>query len=174
MGTDLFTLTPDTVVSSALRLADAKRVRHFLVVENGGLTGIVCHDDLREARRNTLVGQCMKSPVLCIGPDTTIKDAAHIMKENEVGCLPVVTGRFLVGLITRDGLSDVVDAGRRAPGNASGDSDDEESAEGEGAPLVCDVCGGVRDVARDFRAGLSALCEECAASMPPNEALRGN
>src|SRR5688500_10012483 len=105
MGTDLFTLTPDTVVGSALRLASTRRIQHFLVIDDGSLTGIVCQNDLRSARENTLVGSCMKSPVLCIGPDTTVRDAAEIMAQNEVGCLPVVTGAFLVGMITRDKLA---------------------------------------------------------------------
>ena len=105
MGTELFTLTPDTVVASALRLASARRIRHFLVIEDGSLTGIVCQSDLRQARESSLVSGCMKSPVLCIGPDTTVKDAVDIMDQNEVGCLPVVTGTFLVGMITRDRLS---------------------------------------------------------------------
>src|SRR5436190_3889208 len=104
MGTELFTLTPDTVVGSALRLAATKRIHHFLVIEDGSLTGIVCQADLQQARTSALVGECMSSPVLCIGPETTLKEAADIMSENSVGCLPVVTGAFLVGVITRDKL----------------------------------------------------------------------
>src|SRR5919201_2374166 len=104
MGTELFTLTPDTVVGSALRLAAHKRIHHFLVIEDGSLTGIVCQADLQQARTSAMVGECMSSPVLCIGPETTLKEAADIMQENSVGCLPVVTGAFLVGVITRDKL----------------------------------------------------------------------
>ena len=34
MGTELFTLTPDTMVGSALRLASTRRIQHFLVIED--------------------------------------------------------------------------------------------------------------------------------------------
>ena len=54
MGTELFTLTPDTVVGSALRLASTRRIRHFLVIEDGSLTGIVCQSDLRDRRASRL------------------------------------------------------------------------------------------------------------------------
>src|SRR5437879_1818551 len=109
MGTDLFTVTPDTVVGSALRLAATKHIAHFLVIEDGSLTGIVCQDDLRHARESAFVGECMTSPVLCIGPETTLAEAVSIMDENSVGCLPVITGAFLVGMITRDRLPGVPD-----------------------------------------------------------------
>ena len=49
----------------------------------------------------------MSSPVLCIGPDTTLEEAAQIMGEQEVSCLPVVTGAFLVGIVTRAALATV-------------------------------------------------------------------
>ena len=47
----------------------------------------------------------MSSPVLCIGPDTTLRDAVDIMAENNIGCLPVVTGAFLVGMVTLEALA---------------------------------------------------------------------
>jgi CBS domain-containing protein len=165
MGTELFTLTPDTVVGSALRLAATKRIHHFLVIEDGSLTGIVCHDDLRLARQGTLVGECMSSPVLCIGPETTLKEAADIMQENAVGCLPVVTGAFLVGVITRDKLVRM---------GVNADEDVESRSEPEARKLTCSACGSTEGVRRDLRTGLLFLCAECAAAMPSTELPRGN
>jgi len=159
MGTELFTLTPDTVVGSALRLAATRRIRHFLVIDEGNLTGIVADDDLQQARETTLVGECMSTPVLCIGPETTLGEAVEIMDENAVGCLPVVTGAFLVGVITRDRLlrAGVADKG----------------LEGEEA-APCGACGSTQDVRRELRTGMLALCEACTAIMPTVEPPRGN
>jgi predicted transcriptional regulator len=163
MGTELFTLTPDTVVGSALRLAATKRIHHFLVIEDGSLTGIVCQDDLRQARHGALVGECMSSPVLCIGPETTLKEAADIMQENEVGCLPVVTGAFLVGVITRDKLTRM--------GLPTEEVVEEHVA--DDSP-TCAACGGAQEVRRDLRTGMLQLCAECAAVMPVSDPPRGN
>jgi CBS domain-containing protein len=176
MGTELFTLTPDTVVGSALRLAHSKRIRHFLVIEDGSLTGIVCQNDLRQARESSLVGECMSSPVLCIGPETTVKEAADIMSENSVRCLPVVTGAFLVGVITWDGLEGM-GASLDAESDDEEDGDDlltEEDAEAEEFDKTCAACGSSKEVRKDVRAGLMPLCVECTAVIPAAEPLRGN
>src|SRR4029079_13634975 len=78
MGTELFTLTPDTVVASAQRFAFDNGVRHMLVLDGTTLTGIVCDEDLRTAARDSLVGELMRSPVLCISPDTTLDEAVEL------------------------------------------------------------------------------------------------
>jgi CBS domain-containing protein len=172
MGTELFTLTPDTVVSSALRLASSRRIQHFLVIEDGSLTGIVCQSDLRSARESSQVAACMKSPVLCIGPDTTVADAAEIMAQNEVGCLPVVTGAFLVGMITRDKLSNLSTEEQAEPDDddlLAGD-DEEEHTSTPPAPPVRRT----EQVKQYYRAGMLPLCGDCAELLPTAEAPRGN
>ena len=144
MGTELYTLTPDTVVASAKRLARENGIDHLLVLDNGTLTGIVCGEDLRSASRDALVGECMSSPVLCVGPDTTLQDAVEIMAENDIGCLPVVTGAFLVGMVTMEALT-------------SAGLTDDEPAEVE----KCVACATTDDVRRDPRAGCLPLCTDC-------------
>lgn len=140
MGTELYTLTPDTLVASAQRLAAENGIRHLLVLENGALAGIVCRADLGLAGKNALVGECMSSPVICVSPDTTLLEAADIMVENNVSCLPVVTGDFLVGILTRESLASagVAAAPRETP--------------------VCAACRSTRNVRRT--AG-TMLCSEC-------------
>lgn len=105
MGTELFTLTPETAVASARRLVLENDVHHMLVLDNGTLAGIVCRDDLRFADRNARIADCMTSPVLCITPDTTLQEAVDIMGANDIDCLPVVTGTFLIGIVTLEGLA---------------------------------------------------------------------
>jgi predicted transcriptional regulator len=105
MGTELFTLSPDTAISSARRLVLENDIDHMLVLDNGTLAGIVCKDDLCDADRNGRVGDCMTSPVVCITPDTTLQEAIDIMGANDIDCLPVVTGTFLVGIVTWQALA---------------------------------------------------------------------
>jgi CBS domain-containing protein len=170
MGTDLFTLTPDTVVASALRLATTKRIRHFLVIEDGNLTGIVCQSDLRQARDGSLVGTCMKTPVLCIGPETTVQDAADIMEQNAVGCLPVVTGAFLVGMITRDRLSKLTGKELRSiPQLEQALEDPSEPEENS-----CAACGRETAVKPYLRSSMIPLCKDCAALMPVQDPRPAN
>ena len=158
MGTELYTLTPDTVVASARRLAFDNGIDHLLVLDNGTLTGIICREDLRTAERHAFVGECMSSPVLCIGPDTTLDEAAQIMAEQHVSCLPVVTGAFLVGIVTREALATV------------GLGQDKRTAQ----KLVCSACGADHPhdkVRRDPRSGGLPLCADCLGRTSAN-ALR--
>jgi CBS domain-containing protein len=176
MGTELFTLTPDTVVASALRLASARRIRHFLVIEDGSLTGIVCQSDLRQARESSLVSACMKSPVLCIGPDTTVKDAVDIMDQNEVGCLPVVTGTFLVGMITRDRLSKLTgkQPSRSLLASVELETEEQPDTGQDVQATTCTACGREDAVRLYYRAGMLPLCTDCAEVLPASRAPRGN
>jgi CBS domain-containing protein len=149
MGTELFTLTPDTVVASARRLAFDNGVRHLLVLEGGTLTGIVCDEDLRTAARDALVGELMRTPVLCIAPDTTLDEASELMEEHGVSCLPVVEGAELVGIVTRERIASVTGG---PPAKAD----------------VCVACGSSEGVRRDPRAGMLALCDDCLGRKLPS------
>jgi CBS domain-containing protein len=154
MGTELYTLTPDTAVASARRLATDNGVDHLLVLEKGTLAGIVCRDDLRSASRDSLVGECMSSPVLCIGPETTLMEAIEIMAENNVGCLPVVTGDYLVGIVTRTALA------------TAGLTDDPPPE-----PETCAACHSSKNVRRDPRAAGIPLCSACLGRTATNSYL---
>ena len=47
-----------------------------------------------------LVREVMTTGVVSVEPDSDIREAAQIMFENKYGCLPVVEGTRLVGIIT--------------------------------------------------------------------------
>ncbi len=46
----------------------------------------------------------MSHPPVTISPDAPIKDAAHLMIDRKIGCLPVMEAEKLVGLITETDL----------------------------------------------------------------------
>jgi len=154
MGTEMFTLTPDTAVSSARRLVLENDVHHMLVLENGTLAGIVCRDDLRYADRNARVGDCMTSPVLCITPDTTLQEAVDLMGAHDVDCLPVVTGAFLVGIVTREAL-------------ATADIHPRQDADADSDP-TCAACGSDNDIVTDETLTDLALCGRCRRVVAAN------
>lgn len=147
MGTDLFTLTPDTVVASAQRLAFDNGVSHMLVLDGASLAGIVCDEDLRTAARDALIGELMRSPVLCIAPETTLDEAAELMEEHDVSCLPVVKGNALLGMVTREALAIL-------------------SGAPEATADVCVACGSTEKVRHDPRAGMLAMCIDCLGRRP--------
>jgi acetoin utilization protein AcuB len=46
----------------------------------------------------------MSEPAITIAPEATVKDAARLMREHKIGCLPVVEGHTVVGIVTETDL----------------------------------------------------------------------
>ena len=119
MTREVVTLPPDETVGTALALCRERRIRHLPVLTEGRLVGIVSDRDLRSATpafgdqeraaalQEILVEDVMASDVVSILPDDPIEQAANTMREGKIGCLPVLEGDDLVGIIT---ASDVMDA----------------------------------------------------------------
>ncbi len=42
----------------------------------------------------------MTEHVITISPDASVKEAARLMIDKKIGCLPVVEGQKLIGLLT--------------------------------------------------------------------------
>jgi CBS domain-containing membrane protein len=93
------------------------RCRHMPVVDGeGDLVGLVTHRDLLryalieqpEVPRfvetalleRLTVGDVMVREVETVDPGAELRQAAQTMIENKFGCLPVVEGRRLVGILT--------------------------------------------------------------------------
>ncbi|HSU24496.1 MAG TPA: CBS domain-containing protein [Pyrinomonadaceae bacterium] len=109
MTTDLLTVRPEDTVDLAANLMHWKRIRHVPVEDNEGrLVGIVSHRDLMALfaansvgdHSETAVREVMKSEPIVIAPETPTLEALLLMRENNIGCLPIIKGEKLVGLIT--------------------------------------------------------------------------
>ncbi len=116
MTTELITLRQGESLNLAEQTMQLGRVRHLPVVDGDNLVGLVTHRDLLRAQISALaevsrderkeihtaipVKDIMTRDVLTIGPDAPAVDAARMMIENKVGCVPVVEGPRLVGILT--------------------------------------------------------------------------
>lgn len=109
MTRDLFTVRPEDVIDLAVNLMDWKHIRHVPVEdENGNLAGIVSHRDLLQIfslklpknNQEIVIKNIMRKNLVTVTPETRTLDALHLMREKQIGCLPVVRGKKLVGLIT--------------------------------------------------------------------------
>ena len=119
MTREVATLAPDDTAKAALVLCRERRIRHLPVLEGGSLVGVVSDRDLRSAtpalgdpaRAAALaeirVGDVMVGEVVTVLPSDPIEQAANMMRERRIGCLPVVDDGGLVGIVT---TSDVMDA----------------------------------------------------------------
>ena len=109
MVTDLFTVRPGDVIDLAANLMHWRHVRHVPVEDDAGkLVGIVSHRDLlrffalgnSNGKTEKIVRDVMIEELRTIVPETPTLDALALMRDNNIGCLPVVKNEKLVGLIT--------------------------------------------------------------------------
>ena len=111
------TVTTGTTLEEAYRLMQESRFRHFPVLECDRLVGVVTDRDLRLATSTlapnpfpagALVGDMMTREPRTAGPLDPVEDAARVMRELKIGCLPVVDGGELLGIVTGIDLLDAL------------------------------------------------------------------
>jgi len=54
--------------------------------------------------RNLIIKDIMKTPVITIGKDATIDEAAGLMISKGISCIPVMNGDKILGVVTRSSL----------------------------------------------------------------------
>jgi len=113
MSRDLLTVEPThPVVAVAKRMVD-RNVGAVLVLDDGGLAGIMTERDLMRAvarglRDDAVVGECMTADPDTIAPDDTIEHAAVLMIHGGYRHLPVVDSDHVVGVLSIRDLVQVV------------------------------------------------------------------
>jgi len=116
MTAEVFTLRPQDDLASLYDLMDGKHIRHVPIVDRDReLVGLVTQRDLsrsalgseeaplslqRDMLRCRRVREIMATEVDTVEPDEDLRVAAEILLENKIGCLPVVEGAHLVGILT--------------------------------------------------------------------------
>src|ERR1043166_3429569 len=110
MSTDLFTVQPNDLIDLAASVMDWRHIRHVPVEDGDGrLVGLVTHRALlrmlasgkREPSGNPMtVGEIMVSNPITVSPSTSSLEAMEVMRSSKIGCLPVVEGNHLVGIVT--------------------------------------------------------------------------
>ena len=114
------TLNCADVVDLANDVMSLGRIRHIPIVDSGKVVGVLSQRDLFHSALVTALGlspkqrsellkaisikEAMSAPVVTIAPETRVAEAARLMLEKKIGCLPVVERGTLVGLLTESDL----------------------------------------------------------------------
>jgi len=116
MQEKIVTVSAGDTLSTVEDIMTLGGVRHMPVVHRGVLVGVVSERDLLrsslsnltefglEERRAFLqvveITRVMSAPPIVISPDATVEEAALLLADRKIGCLPVLDGEKLVGLLT--------------------------------------------------------------------------
>ena len=123
MTRNVLQVAEDTRVTQLAALMRDHHIRHLPVVRDGRLVGLVTSHDLERVspspvttlsvgEANYLLGKLdasrvMRPKVVTCAPDTLVEEAARLLRQEKIGCLPVVDdGGKLIGILTHEDLLD--------------------------------------------------------------------
>ncbi len=121
MSRPVISIHPDMPIQDALNLMHKEHLRRLPVVDKRGkLVGIVSERDLLHASPSDAtslsvwelnyliskitVDRIMTKDVITITEDTPLEEAARLMADGKVGCMPVMHDDEMVGIITETDL----------------------------------------------------------------------
>jgi acetoin utilization protein AcuB len=116
MTKKVYSITPDDSISDAIRLMKEHRVKHLPVMKEEKVKGMVSDRDIRDfspSRATSLdiyelhyliartkVREIMQTKVVATTPETPIEEAAMLLYDKNIGCLPAVENGRLAGIIS--------------------------------------------------------------------------
>ena len=121
---DIMTSSPvslqkDDKLSLAEEVMTGGRIRHLPILDGERLVGVLSEADLfhsafkvlhfrpdeqRKFVKSLKVEDVMSKQVVSVPADTSMRAAARLMMEKKLGCLPVVAGERLCGLVTKSDM----------------------------------------------------------------------
>ena len=116
---------PETPVAEAQALMQEHHIRHLPILDaDDKLVGLITQRSLMQAVPEDLnqfspfvvnyilaklqAHNIMVRDVITVDPDTTIEEAARIMADKKIGCLPVLQDGDLVGIISDNDLFNIM------------------------------------------------------------------
>lgn len=133
MRRNVVTVGPERSLHHAEVLMRGHATRHLPVVRSGRLVGILTEGDLQAARPSpatTLLAQevsyrlwtipvreAMTRDVVTVSPATPLAQAARVMRDRNIGALPVLKDGELVGILTDAELMELLESLLRDDGD---------------------------------------------------------
>jgi acetoin utilization protein AcuB len=120
MSTDVKTIAPEKSADEAWNLMETHDIHHLVVVDAGEVVGIVSARDVggkrgAAQRRGARVADVMHEKPITAGPNDTIRQAANKLRGYGIGCLPVVDGRKVKGILTITDCLELLGRGAERP-----------------------------------------------------------
>jgi acetoin utilization protein AcuB len=120
MSTHVRTVGPADSAALAWERMRLHGIHHLVVVRNSHIIGIVTDRDLggahgSEVRDGRSVRDLMTPSVLTVPSNSTVREAANLMRGHRAGSLPVVDNDRLVGIVTVWDFLDLIGRGAERP-----------------------------------------------------------
>jgi CBS domain-containing membrane protein len=113
MSTNLITVSPAATLAEARSLMHDNRIHHIPVVDGDKLVGLITltnvlaatdsflRDDKSRIHANEIgIKDAMVTDVATVDVNASLRHAALFLEKHKIGCLPVLDGDKLIGIIT--------------------------------------------------------------------------
>ncbi len=105
MSFPVTTVPAETTMYQVQAIMEQEKIRGVIVADEQGIQGIIVLWDLKklklEKQWNSPVKAFMKRDVATIHPDALASEAAELMVTKNIGHLPVLQGKDIIGIVTR-------------------------------------------------------------------------
>ncbi len=118
MSTAVETVAPEASISEARSRMRTRRIRHLVVLDGREVVGVVSDRDLGGRLGPTgdrAVADLMERSVVTVTPETTVRQAANLLRGRNIGCLPIVDDGRVVGIVTVTDLLELIGRGVERP-----------------------------------------------------------
>lgn len=117
MITNIASLDSSSMIKDAAKLMEEKNIGCIIVTQQNSPVGILTERDFvrriaaKEKPLTSSLDEVMSSPLISIGPDETVWEAAESMKVNNIHKLPVIEESKVIGIITTTDLVEICSVG---------------------------------------------------------------
>ena len=115
MTQGVVTVNPADSLAVARDQLREHRIHHLIVVDRGRVVGILSYRDLIGKSDAEKIGDVMSHDVVTVEPWETARNAATKMIGRKHGCLPVMDGGRVAGIVTSTDLIHAVSAHQKSP-----------------------------------------------------------
>jgi CBS domain-containing protein len=120
MTTDVKTVPRRMPAADAWDVMNRNGIHHLVVTDGATVVGVLSDRDVggrngSRVRETSKVGDLMTGNVVTVAPADTIRRVANLMRGRTIGCVPVIAGRRLKGIVTVSDLLTVLGHGGDRP-----------------------------------------------------------
>jgi CBS domain-containing protein len=120
MTTNVRTVSPVESAEAAWNQMSLYGIHHLVVMDGSDVAGVLSARDLGGDRGESLrkgknVSELMNDGVLSAKPETTLRQAANLMRGRAIGSLPVLEDGKLKGIVTVSDLLELIGRGTDKP-----------------------------------------------------------
>ncbi|MHB8416579.1 MAG: CBS domain-containing protein [Myxococcales bacterium] len=122
MSKEVAESSPSEHAAVALDKMHSHHIHHLVVLDGTQVVGVLSERELHaldpRVRIEKTVRELMAPNPVTVSPGMTLREAANLMRGNGIGCLPVLEGDRLVGIVTTTDLLEQL--GRGLPEHGHG------------------------------------------------------